>query len=155
MLWLPALTIIVLSVLSAGVHSPYTGYASDVDLKHSYSLANAANAAGFYNDLAMESLAKENPTISFIHAAPGVVNTNWGTELPAVLRWLIRAIQPLFRSLEDAGEYLSCALLDPEYHGGWSLMGSNGQRASATAAQMEARELVWDHTKQVLQRLLQ
>lgn len=144
----------VLSVLSAGVHSPYQNYSQDPGLKQSYSLANAANAAGFYNDLAMESLALEHPTVSFIHAAPGTVNTNWGTELPVVLRWLVRAIQPLFRSIEDAGEYLSCALLDDDYRGGWKLMGPNGQHVQPTAKQGEAREKVWEHTQEVLQALL-
>lgn len=41
----------VLSVLSAGVHKPYEGYAADPSLKDTYSLSNAANAAGFYTDL--------------------------------------------------------------------------------------------------------
>ena len=32
----------VLSVLSAGIHSSYAGYASDPELKRSYSIKNAA-----------------------------------------------------------------------------------------------------------------
>ena len=41
-------------------------------------------AAGFYNDLGLDSFARqpENKNVTFIHAAPGFVNTNWGTELP-------------------------------------------------------------------------
>ncbi len=67
----------VLTVLSAGVHGAYAGYATDPELRTTFSLGNAANAAGFYNDLAVESLSLEHPTVSFTHAAPGVVNTNW------------------------------------------------------------------------------
>jgi len=144
----------VLTVLSAGVHKPFPGYKTDPDLKTTYSLVNAANAAGFYNDLGVESLALEHPTVSFIHAAPGTVNTNWGTELPLLFRGLVRLIQPLFRSIDDCGEYMSCALLDPEYKGGWSLMGDHGQKVAPTPLQAEAREFVWTHTQDVLKGLL-
>lgn len=144
----------VLSVLSAGVHGPYEGYATDPELKTSFSLLNAANAAGFYNDLAAESLAREHPRISFIHAAPGMVKTNWGAELPWYARGPVRFLQLFFRSKEDSGEYMSCALLDEEYRGGWSLMGPNGERAKPTALQAAARDTVWRHTKEVLERLL-
>ena len=39
----------------------------------SYSLKNAADAAGFYNDCALDKLSEENPGVAFIHAAPGLV----------------------------------------------------------------------------------
>jgi hypothetical protein len=42
-------------------------------LERTYSIKNAADAAGFYNDLALDSLSRENPSISFQHAAPGFV----------------------------------------------------------------------------------
>jgi NAD(P)-dependent dehydrogenase (short-subunit alcohol dehydrogenase family) len=63
----------VLSVLSAGIHGAFEGYNTDFTLERTYSIKNAADAAGFYNDLAMDSLSRENPTISFQHAAPGFV----------------------------------------------------------------------------------
>ncbi len=63
----------VLSVLSAGIHSAYDGYSTDFTLERTYSIKNAADAAGFYNDLALDSLSRENPSISFQHAAPGFV----------------------------------------------------------------------------------
>ncbi len=63
----------VLSVLSAGVHGAYEGYESDFTLERSYSIKNAADSAGFYNDLALDSLSRENPSVSFQHAAPGFV----------------------------------------------------------------------------------
>ena len=68
----------VLSILSGGVHSPYT-HLDDLSLKKNFSLINAANAAGFYNDLALDLLAtKENEEgfrTTFIHAAPGSIRT--------------------------------------------------------------------------------
>jgi NAD(P)-dependent dehydrogenase (short-subunit alcohol dehydrogenase family) len=63
----------VLSVLSAGIHSSYEGYNTDFTLERTYSIKNAADAAGFYNDLALDSLSRENPTVSFQHASPGFV----------------------------------------------------------------------------------
>lgn len=47
----------VISVLSGGVHSPYAGYKEDPELKLHYSIPNAANFAGFYNDLGLDALA--------------------------------------------------------------------------------------------------
>ena len=71
-----------------------------------------------------DSLARENPTVSFFHVSPGIlslppsffspipphlpfsppslspsgfVNTNWGTEMPWYIRFAVRAIQPLGR----------------------------------------------------------
>ncbi len=41
----------VMSVLSGGVHGPYSSLKSDIALETTYSLKNAADAAGFYNDL--------------------------------------------------------------------------------------------------------
>jgi hypothetical protein len=72
--------------LSAGVHSPYKGYEEDIELKKKYSIKNAADAGGFYNDIGLDSLSLEHPNVGFIHACPGFVNTRWGTEFPAVVR---------------------------------------------------------------------
>ncbi len=88
----------VMSVLSGGVHGPYKKYATDPFMKKSYSIKNAADSAGFYTDLFMDSMAKHegNENIQFIHAAPGVVNSNWGTEFPWFLRFPVRCTQSLF-----------------------------------------------------------
>jgi len=60
---------VVLSILSGGVHSPYSKYKEDPELKKSYSIANAANIAGYYNDLFFDKLAlqKDNASINFVH----------------------------------------------------------------------------------------
>jgi len=41
----------VLSVLSGGIHSAYEEMFNDPELKENYSLKNAADSAGYYNDL--------------------------------------------------------------------------------------------------------
>jgi hypothetical protein len=49
----------------------------------SYSLKQAADAAGFYTDCALASLALANPEVRWVHAAPGFVASNWGGDFVA------------------------------------------------------------------------
>ena len=88
---------VVMSVLSGGVHSPFTKFAEDPELKKKYSIKNAADGAGFYTDLFFDKLAthQSNQRINFIHSAPGFVATNWGTEMPLYLRGPIRMLQKM------------------------------------------------------------
>ena len=83
---------VVLSVLSGGVHGPYKEYKTDPELKNNYSIKNAADFAGFYNDLVLDRMAEKNPSTNFVHASPGFVASNWGTEMPAYLRYPIRCL---------------------------------------------------------------
>ncbi len=144
----------VLTVLSAGVHSSFADYRTDPELKTSYSLSNAANAAGFFNDIAVDQLAHEHPGVTFIHAAPGFVATNWGTEMPAWLRLPIRALQIFGRSKEDCAEFMCAPLLAPTSAalpgGGFQLLSAEARPVAATALHAEARDFVWAHTKAVL-----
>src|SRR5690606_8072420 len=74
----------VLSVLSGGVHESYPDYTTDptIILAGNYTVKNIANAAGFYNDLLFDKLAKLandekdirqglTRPIYYTHAAPG------------------------------------------------------------------------------------
>ena len=91
----------------------------------SYSIPTAANAAGFYNDLGMDALSlKEDSAgsgVVFVHAAPGFVNTNWGTEMPWYIRWPVRAMQVGTSSLRA-----HCA--------------KRGERAEPNSKEREAKE---------------
>ena len=72
-----------------------------------YSLKNAADAGGFYNDIFVDKFAEENKEITAMHVAPGFVATNWGTEMPAPLRGVIRALQACCgRSKADCAEFM-------------------------------------------------
>ncbi|KAL9647791.1 hypothetical protein ABK040_001347 [Willaertia magna] len=150
----------VLSVLSGGVHSSYTNL-NDLDLKDNYSLMNAANAAGFYNDLAMDQLSREegNENISFIHAAPGFVATNWGTELPTLLRWTTRCLQVFGKTPEKCAESMFKGLSGDAMRRGFHLMNSNGEDITASGKTKEHndlyREAVWKHTNELLEQALQ
>ena len=96
-----------LSILSAGVHGSYANYKTDPELSlGSYSIKNAADSAGFYNDIVMDTFSEQHTDVTFMHAAPGFVSTRWGTEMPAPIRWCVRALQVFGRSKEDCGEYM-------------------------------------------------
>lgn len=88
---------VVMTVLSGGVHSPYTKYNEDPELRKNYSIKNAADGAGYYTDLFFDKLAKQpsNQGVNFIHSAPGFVASQWGTEMPAYLRAPIRFMQKI------------------------------------------------------------
>ncbi len=51
------------SILSGGVHGVYRHLDSDPDLKHHFSLKNAADAAGYYTDLGLAAFSQRYPTV--------------------------------------------------------------------------------------------
>ena len=58
-----------LSVLSAGMHSPFAGYRTDPELSlGSYGLKNAADASSFYNDIMADKFSEAYPETTFLHA---------------------------------------------------------------------------------------
>ncbi|KAL3928928.1 MAG: hypothetical protein SGBAC_012429, partial [Bacillariaceae sp.] len=155
---------VILSVLSGGVHSPYKNYESDFSLKDGYSNNNAANAAGFYNDLGLDALARSNPSMNFIHSAPGFVNTNWGTELNPVLRAMVRCVQNLGRTPADCAEFMAGPSifasaygddLAPKHEdvGVICVGGTAGNAKPSTVTKghtAEARDFVWKKTIETL-----
>ena len=114
------------------------------------------HAAGFYNDLAVDALARdpENASVTFIHSAPGTVNTPWGREMPTPVRWLIRGLQVFMRSADECAEFMCDALLNPSKKAaGMVLVDKNADPAKLTTLHSdEAREHVWKHTMEVLTR---
>jgi NAD(P)-dependent dehydrogenase (short-subunit alcohol dehydrogenase family) len=157
----------VLTVLSGGVHSPYKGYKNDPDLKKSYSVKNAADCAGFYTDLGFDNMALDdkNKSINFVHASPGFVNTNWGTEFNFILRSIVRCMQVMGKSGSDCAEYmvgntiLASDAGDPlpeRLNGkasGLIVMGESGESKELTTLHTdEARDFVWQHTVRILEK---
>ena len=147
-----------LFVLSAGVHSPFYGEKSaenfqgaDFGLKECYSLGNVANAAGFYTDLAIETLAERNQRARFIHAEPGFVASNWGEDLPTPVRWLVRGLQAsVATSVEKCAEKLAPVVF-LQNSPGWFLSTRNSKIIEPLDAQNEAiRKAVWEHTMEVI-----
>lgn len=146
----------VMSVLSAGVHGSYANWKADPDLsKGSYGAKNAADAAGVYNDIVLDSLSRENKDVQFIHACPGFVATNWGTEMPSFVRYLIRAIQIFGRSKEDCAELLVSGLVKPgeEAENNFRLIDQNGKDGPSVASvHDEAREEMWERIHSIVEQ---
>eukprot|EP00566_Odontella_aurita_P018650 CAMPEP_0113527464 /NCGR_PEP_ID=MMETSP0015_2-20120614/1309_1 /TAXON_ID=2838 /ORGANISM="Odontella" /LENGTH=323 /DNA_ID=CAMNT_0000425899 /DNA_START=13 /DNA_END=984 /DNA_ORIENTATION=- /assembly_acc=CAM_ASM_000160 len=99
---------VVVSILSGGVHKAYDGYKDDPELRNTYSIPRAADMAGYYNDLFFDALARRpgNDNINFVHASPGFVNSNWGSEFPWYLRSVVRCMQPLGKSTDKCAEFM-------------------------------------------------
>ncbi|KAK7038391.1 hypothetical protein R3P38DRAFT_2905827 [Favolaschia claudopus] len=105
----------VLSVLSAG----YGGGKIDLEdlgLKKSFSLPNAAAAAGTYNDIMINDFAARFPGLSFIHSHPGFVASNlMKTSNTPSLRFMNNILMPILRpfaySVETSGEHQLYGLL--------------------------------------------
>ncbi|KAL5052304.1 hypothetical protein BDW71DRAFT_202421 [Aspergillus fruticulosus] len=64
----------VISIYGGGFE--YSINTSDLDLKHTFSLLNAYKHSITMTSLSMAHLAKKHPKVSFIHAFPGLVDTN-------------------------------------------------------------------------------
>jgi len=145
----------VLTVLSAGVHTPYTRYQEDFEVKQ-FSLTDAANACGYYNDLGFDALSKQpgNEKIAFIHAAPGFVRSNWGTEMPWYIKSILSLIKVFGRSIDDCGE----AMCDPLFNhvgGGLVLIDQNANLTKVTDKHTEeARAFVLENTMKVLEKAI-
>jgi NAD(P)-dependent dehydrogenase (short-subunit alcohol dehydrogenase family) len=154
---------VVLSVLSGGIHGPYTYYENDFSLEKNYSIKNAADAAGYYNDLGFDKLAKANPKINFVHAAPGFINTNWGTEFNPIMRAFVRCMQPLGRKPSDCAEFMlgptvfasayDDDLTPKSSMNGVIVMGDKGQQLDLTDQHTEeAMDIVWKSTVEILKK---
>jgi len=143
----------VMSVLSAGVHGVFAGYKDDFELKETFSVKNCADAAGNYNDAAMDMLSKEHPKITFLHAAPGNVSTSWGSEFNPLLRGVVRFTQLFLKSPEACANAIGPGLLTEGFKGGFQLVTPSGAHAKVTLEHEKAREIIWEKTKEVLARV--
>ncbi|KAL2817056.1 hypothetical protein BDW59DRAFT_152878 [Aspergillus cavernicola] len=64
----------VISIYGGGFEFPIN--TTDLDLKHTFSLLNAYKHSITMTSLSMDHLSTTHPSISFIHAYPGLVGTN-------------------------------------------------------------------------------
>jgi hypothetical protein len=132
-----------------GVHSPYAGFKDDPELKVKYSLKNAADAAGFYNDLMLDALAedKENQRIAFAHSSPGFVDTNISASFPWIIRLLYSPSKLFATSPADCAEFLSDFLLSVEPANGFHAINHHGDSAAVTKMHTpEAKAFIKEHT---------
>jgi len=141
----------VLTVLSAGIHNKYKNVEEDFELKDHYSIQNAADAAGYYTDAGFERLSQEYPNLVIAHAAPGFVNTNWGTEMPWMVRMAIRPLQSLFgTSLDQCCETLARGCLDLPTKGYFLIDQKGGIIENGIKHTSAERDVIWEKTMQLL-----
>jgi len=157
-----------LSIFSGGVHSSFKDL-DDLDLTKNYTLSNAANAGGFYNDLAIDQMSRDNAYlgtlvtdpkrgISYTHAAPGAVNTSWGKDFPWFLVGPLRLLQKVIaKSPEECAKLMiDNALVAPLRQGqGFHIMSETGGVAKVTDLHNDRyREAVWKHTNELIDKAL-
>jgi hypothetical protein len=109
--------------------------------------------AVFYNDCALDVLASEYPTLNITHAAPGIVNTNWGTEMPFFIRFFLRLLFPLIgQNKETLGNTLTESWLKAPP--GFTLMSKTGDinTPKVTSIHESAKQEVAAGIKKVLSR---
>ena len=96
----------VVSVLAPGEEAVLDF--NNLDLKQNFSLRKAAAHAITMTDFAFEEMATKNPTVSFVHAYPGVVKTGFFKDSGAVLKATLQVGLTLFSrwtiGLEESGE---------------------------------------------------
>ncbi|KAK7037641.1 hypothetical protein VNI00_010858 [Paramarasmius palmivorus] len=105
----------VYSVVSAG-HGGNINI-NDLGMKKSYSKTQFALAGPTYNDLMMEEFFAQNPNVTFIHACPGWVRTNLGSNADSLV---LRVASPILYGLlwpwtvsyETSGEYMLHGMLN-------------------------------------------
>lgn len=111
-----------------------------------YYLTNCLSA--HHRDLMAQALSEHAPNASFMHAAPGIVNTNLGKHLPWYLSAPLQGIVAVFgRSPETCGKYMVSAFLNDDYATGWKLLDQNAKEVSKTKYHTEElKDTVWKHT---------
>ena len=132
----------VVSVLDPRVLSGEVKF-SDLQLKHNFSLQNAAAHAGAMTDFYLESMAKKHPGTSFIHASPGAVKTGAARELPGIVQlaasvaFVLAKPFKMFVGLKESGERHLYAATAPAYApskeaGDDKAVGSDGKKGSGS-----------------------
>jgi NAD(P)-dependent dehydrogenase (short-subunit alcohol dehydrogenase family) len=163
----------VLSVLSGGRHSAYDNL-DDLALKKSCGLQNAANAAGFYNDLALDQFSRDfsavEQRVSFIHAYPGWVSTGYADDMPFPLNKITKLLTHFATPADECGTMMVNNALLGDHMGpvvrkalnvgqpvpaGFHTMNPKGEKSKLTDRHSDAmREAVWRHTNEELERAL-
>jgi hypothetical protein len=145
----------VISVLGAGHEAKFADGDKDLDLQKNYSLSNAANHAINMTSLSFIHLAAANPSISFIHSAPGGVNTNLAREFHPLTKYLFSGlffVLTPFNSLigivplQDCGErhvYLATnPAFAPRDGAKVETLGADGQKGSGSYRLSPATSIV-------------
>lgn len=101
----------VVSVLAPGGESRTSFYLNDLDLKSNFSIRTAACHAITMTNFSFEEMAKQNPTVSFVHTYPGVVKTAFYKEAGFAVRMasnllltILSTVSPWTVDIQESGE---------------------------------------------------
>jgi hypothetical protein len=150
----------VVSVLAAGLEAPIN--TKDLSLKTTYSLRACANHATTMNSLAVHTLSTDNPGVTFIHSAPGGVQTNLSRGLGKWGQMAVDNTAFLWRRwavpVQESGErHLWAATSESTANGGAVLIGSDSSiKTSALVKKMMedgTEKAVWDHSNEVFDKI--
>ncbi|KAF3933069.1 hypothetical protein ABW20_dc0108375 [Dactylellina cionopaga] len=129
----------VISVLSAGQEGQLD--LEDFELKTNFSLPNAAKHAGTSNSAIAKYLARQHPTIGFVHSFPGTVNTPMleSSKLPGIFKLTGKILSPILSHFlmtpEDSGERHFWMATDEKFKtGGWLMDSVNDESKAASKA---------------------
>ncbi|TRM70626.1 hypothetical protein BD626DRAFT_449242 [Schizophyllum amplum] len=148
----------VMSVLGAGYGGPVDD--TDLGLKKTFSLSNAALQGASYNDCMMQDFAARHPGIAFIHSYPGAVRSSIIKKSNSYLvKAAAYAFWPLLRlttvSEEECGAYMTHALLHAQP--GFARVNNHGDDIGLTKyfGTEEQRKKLWAHTVEVTKSQVQ
>ncbi|KAG9040768.1 hypothetical protein FS837_000197 [Tulasnella sp. UAMH 9824] len=143
----------IMTILAPGVSGGPLD-TSDLGLKKNYSSGLARKHGPAYTDNFIAEYSSRYPAISFIHIFPGLVNTPLFNNLPWYLRLTFTFLGfVMARSIQDCGEYMTSALLNPEYKTGGFWLSSDGSPVPKEKLHVDdqdaRRQLVEHYTKEV------
>ena len=135
----------VLSVLAGGQERRLM--TDDLGLKNNYSLLNVVNQTTTMHTLALEQIAKTNPSVSFVHVFPGWVCTDFVEKLfnsvsrlnsttynilMALVGWLLLSIFRLIATpVKESGERQLFHATSPAYPSARTLQSCNHEAEGA------------------------
>nr|GAT47718.1 predicted protein [Mycena chlorophos] len=153
----------VLSMLNAGKGKAFDP--SDLGLKNALAAVKALGdlqetgaAVATYQDLLVQGYAARHPTLTFIHSAPGPVNTplysvSTSAEVRAAGDAIHKATAAVAKTVQESGEHQLYAILNAP--AGVSRTGPNGNDIGLES--IEAKEgdveALWVHTEGVIRGL--
>ncbi|KAL1695579.1 hypothetical protein GGG16DRAFT_45184 [Schizophyllum commune] len=142
----------VLTVLTAGAGGPIE--LDDLGLKKNYGLIHTSKSQATYTDLMVEKFAELHPTISFVHAYPGIVKTDLLSNASSpVLKALHCIMDPFITLIGNTAENCAELMWYAMYQSGpgFARINPKGENIGMNEyyGSEEAKELVWEHSLEV------
>ncbi|KAJ4475601.1 NAD(P)-binding protein [Lentinula aciculospora] len=143
----------VYSILASGANAPIDK--DNLDLKKNHTLGKMTAALTTYTNVAFQKFARDEPSMSFNHAYPGLVRSPMLT--PSTWYWKIPyyLVYPVFLFMSVTPEVSGNIHLNAlsESPAGFNSYDPKGHIINYSPADEETVELVWKHTLELTERL--